>query len=153
MYLLYIITAVQNEPEQLRPFHLVEHGRVVVIGVVLVWTPLVVGFGTDLPVVVDDDLPVADLALPAADLLLSATAPLSQQLAAAAESAFQAPLYEIYGCTETGQLATRRTTQGQVWRTLGEVRLRCEDAAVWAEGGHVETLTRLNDEVELVAFT
>ena len=50
-----------------------------------------------------------------------------------------------------GQLATRRTTQGQVWRTLGEVRLRCEDAAVWAEGGHVETLTRLNDEVELVA--
>ena len=92
-----------------------------------------------------------DLALPAADLLLSATAPLSPQLAAAAESAFQAPLYEIYGCTETGQLATRRTTQGQVWRTLGEVRLRCEDAAVWAEGGHVETLTRLNDEVELVA--
>ena len=66
VYLLCIITAVQNEPEQLRPFHLVEHGRVVVIGVVLVWTPLVVGFGTDLPVVVDDDLPVADLALPAA---------------------------------------------------------------------------------------
>jgi acyl-coenzyme A synthetase/AMP-(fatty) acid ligase len=92
-----------------------------------------------------------ELALPAADLLLSATAPLSPQLAAAAESAFQAPLYEIYGCTETGQLATRRTTQGQAWRPLGDVRLRCEDAVVWAEGGHVEMPTRLNDEVELIA--
>jgi hypothetical protein len=53
------------EAERMRPFHLVEHGRIVVIGVVLVRTSLVVGFGTDLSVVVDDHLPVADLPLPA----------------------------------------------------------------------------------------
>ena len=51
----------------MRPFHLVEHGRVVMVGVVLVRTALVEGFGTDLPVVVDDHLPVADLPLPAAN--------------------------------------------------------------------------------------
>ncbi len=54
------------EAERMRPFHLVEHGRIVVVWVVLVRTALVVGFGTDLSVVVDDHLPVADLPLPAA---------------------------------------------------------------------------------------
>ncbi len=90
------------------------------------------------------------VAPPAADLLLSATAPLSGDLAAAAEAAFSCPLHEIYGCTETGQLATRRTTAGAAWQTFAGVRLRREGDAVWAEGGHIEVATRLNDEIELV---
>jgi hypothetical protein len=53
------------EAERMRPFHLVEHGRIVVVWIVLVRTALVVGFGTDLSVVVDDHLPMADLTLPA----------------------------------------------------------------------------------------
>lgn len=89
-------------------------------------------------------------ALPALDLLLSATAPLSQNLAVAAETRFAAPLFEIYGCTETGQLASRRTTAGAIWQTLPEVHLRREGEAVWAEGGHIEAATRLNDDIELV---
>jgi acyl-coenzyme A synthetase/AMP-(fatty) acid ligase len=88
--------------------------------------------------------------LPAADLLVSATAPLSANLAAEAEAAFAAPLYEIYGCTETGQLASRRTTAGAAWQTLAAVRLRREGDAVWAEGGHIDTPTRLSDEIELL---
>ena len=87
---------------------------------------------------------------PVADLLLSATAPLSANLAAEAEAAFAAPLYEIYGCTETGQLASRRTTVGAAWQTLDGVRLRREGDAVWAEGGHIDTPTRLSDEIELL---
>jgi len=90
------------------------------------------------------------IALPAADLLLSATAPLSANLAAEAEAGFAAPLYEIYGCTETGQLASRRTTAGTAWQTFAEIRLRREGEAVWAEGGHIDTPTRLSDEIELV---
>jgi acyl-coenzyme A synthetase/AMP-(fatty) acid ligase len=92
----------------------------------------------------------AGVTLPAADLLLSATAPLSPQLAVRAETAFGAALHEIYGCTETGQLATRQTTHGPVWKTLDGVRLRHRDEAAWAEGGHVDTPTRLNDRVELL---
>jgi len=88
--------------------------------------------------------------LPAVDLLLSATAPLSQTLAVAAETRFAAPLFEIYGCTETGQLASRRTTAGALWQTLPGVHLRREGEAVWAEGGHIEAATRLNDDIELV---
>jgi len=87
---------------------------------------------------------------PAVDLLLSATAPLSHSLAVAAETRLAAPLFEIYGCTETGQLASRRTAAGAIWQTLPEVHLRREGEAVWAEGRDIETATRLNDDIELV---
>jgi acyl-coenzyme A synthetase/AMP-(fatty) acid ligase len=90
------------------------------------------------------------LVLPAADLLVSATAPLSRDLAVEAETRFAAPLFEIYGCTETGQIASRRTTSGEAWQTFPDVRLRCEGEAVWAEGGHIEAPTLLNDVIELV---
>ncbi|MHB0973332.1 MAG: AMP-binding protein [Thiobacillus sp.] len=87
--------------------------------------------------------------LPAVDQLLSATAPLSQDLASEAESRFGAPLYEIYGCTETGQLATRRTTAGAEWQTLPAVRLRREGEVIRAEGGHIDSPTGLADVIEL----
>ena len=90
------------------------------------------------------------VALPVADLLLSATAPLSRDLAVEAETRFAAPLLEIYGCTETGQIASRRTTSGEAWQTFSDVRLRCEGEAVWAEGGHIEAPTLLSDVIELV---
>ena len=54
----------------------------------------------------------AGIDLPALDLVVCATAPLSPQLAARAEQRLGAPLVEIYGCTEAGQVATRRTTAG-----------------------------------------
>lgn len=87
--------------------------------------------------------------LPAVDQLVSATAPLSQDLAREAESRFGAPLHEIYGCTETGQLASRRPTAGAEWHTLADIRLRREGQRVWAEGGHIDSPTCLNDVIEL----
>jgi len=88
---------------------------------------------------------------PAADLLLCATAPLDAALAALAEARFEAPLLEIYGCTETGQMASRRTTRGPEWRTLTGVRVALRDGRAWACGGHVEEPTPLGDALEPVA--
>lgn len=94
---------------------------------------------------------LADAAsLPAVDQLLCATAPLSVELALQAETRFGAPLNEIYGCTETGQLASRRTANQEAWQTLGEIRLRREGQTVWAEGGHIASPTALGDTIELV---
>jgi acyl-coenzyme A synthetase/AMP-(fatty) acid ligase len=89
--------------------------------------------------------------VPALDLLVSATAPLSRLLAQDAEARFGAPLHEIYGCTETGQLASRRTVAEECWRTLGDVRLRRAGDAVWAEGGHIDLPARLGDIIEFDA--
>lgn len=96
---------------------------------------------------------LSGVALPPVDLLLSATAPLSPQLAAQAEAAFGGVLIEIYGCTEAGQVASRRTTQGQDWTTLGELRVRRQatpggDRFI-VEGGHVVEPTPLADLLEL----
>jgi acyl-coenzyme A synthetase/AMP-(fatty) acid ligase len=87
--------------------------------------------------------------IPEVDFLLCATAPLSPQLAAEAEARLLAPLYEIYGCTEAGQLATRRTVQCAEWRALPGVRLYQDEKGTWATGGHVESAVLLNDVIEL----
>jgi acyl-coenzyme A synthetase/AMP-(fatty) acid ligase len=87
--------------------------------------------------------------LPATDLLICATAPLSPQLAAQAEARFAAPLHEIYGCTEAGQVATRRTVETNEWRALPGVSLRTDAKGTWVKGGHVETEVMLADVIEL----
>jgi acyl-coenzyme A synthetase/AMP-(fatty) acid ligase len=83
------------------------------------------------------------------DLVLCATAPLSPQLAMQAESRFSAPLHEIYGCTEAGQIASRRTTETEEWRALAGVTLRADRQGTWVNGGHVESEILLSDVVEL----
>lgn len=93
----------------------------------------------------------AGLELPAVDLLLSATAPLSDKLAAAAEARFSTPLLEIYGCTETGQIASRRTTAGPAWQLLDDILLEQDAGRTYASGGHVERREALSDRLELLA--
>ena len=87
----------------------------------------------------------AGLALPSLALVLSATAPLSPQLAARAEARLHAPLVEIYGCTEAGQVATRRTTSGAEWHTFDALQLRGDGDAAVVSGGHVPQPTLLAD--------
>ena len=89
------------------------------------------------------------VAPPPVDFLLCATAPLSPQLAADAEARFAAPLTEIYGCTEAGQVATRRTVGTAEWRTFPGIALRQDQHGTWARGGHVEADTLLADVIEL----
>ena len=90
------------------------------------------------------------LALPAIDQLLSATAPLSAKLAGEVEAACGAPLFEIYGSTESSQLASRRTTTDPVWQLLTGVRLEQEEDITFAVGGHVEGRVGLSDIIELL---
>ncbi len=85
--------------------------------------------------------------MPSVDLILSATAPLSVALAKQAEACFDAPLIEIYGCTEAGQVATRRTVRERNWRCLDGVTLHGARGGTWASGAAVEGDARLHDEI------
>jgi acyl-coenzyme A synthetase/AMP-(fatty) acid ligase len=89
-----------------------------------------------------------DIPLPA--LVLSATAPMPTQLALAVEAHLQAPLLEIYGSTETGQIASRRTTEGAEWTLYPGIALSAANGGTWASGAHVEQPTPLADELELL---
>ena len=105
---------------------------------VLVTTPI------HLRALVDEPSP-----LPPVDLIVSATAPLATDLAAAAEARFAAPLVEIYGCSEAGQVATRRTAREELWRCLDGIVLRQEGASTFANGAAVARETLLHDAIEL----
>jgi acyl-coenzyme A synthetase/AMP-(fatty) acid ligase len=91
----------------------------------------------------------AGLDLPPVDLLVSATAPLSPQLACDAERRFGARLIEIYGSTETGQIASRRTVHSPEWHLWPDVHVNLHGGRAFAEGGHVEQRTLMGDVLEL----
>lgn len=86
--------------------------------------------------------------VPPVDFVLCATAPLAPQLAVEAEARFGAPLYEIYGCTEAGMVASRRTTQGVAWHLLSGVTMAQDEQGTRVHGGHVEVEAALSDVIE-----
>ena len=91
----------------------------------------------------------SEIDLPPLDLVISATAPLSAELARAVEARFHTILLEIYGSTETGQIAIRRPSESAAWRLWPGVRLKVSDDQVFAHGGHVEQLTAMQDVIEI----
>ncbi len=61
--------------------------------------------------------------LPELERVISATAPLYPELAAEAERRWSTQVWEIFGATEVGSIATRRTVAGDVWTAYPRVRL------------------------------
>lgn len=89
------------------------------------------------------------LDIPPLALVLCATAPLAAELACEVEARTGAPLVEIYGSTETGQIATRRTSQGEAFTLLDGVALvpQAQGLAL-ASGGHLAAPTPVHDLIE-----
>ncbi|WP_295373188.1 AMP-binding protein [uncultured Pseudacidovorax sp.] len=95
------------------------------------------------------------LAVPPVDMVLSATAPLSPQLAAQAERATGGVMVEIYGSTETGQVATRCPVRSEVWEVMGDIRVQAETGPDGAErfvfsGDFIPAPTPMADLLELL---
>jgi acyl-coenzyme A synthetase/AMP-(fatty) acid ligase len=65
----------------------------------------------------------AHIQLPALKRVVSATSPLSADLAARLEATWSTEVFEIYGCTEAGVMARRRTAVSEAWETFtgGEI--------------------------------
>ena len=91
------------------------------------------------------------LTLPKIETVVSATAPLSTPLAQIIEQRCDAQLIEIYGSTETGQIASRRPTHQSEWNLFPGIRLSTDGENVQAYGGHIGRPTILNDVIEPVA--
>jgi acyl-coenzyme A synthetase/AMP-(fatty) acid ligase len=96
----------------------------------------------------------ASVELPPLARVISATAPLFPNMAAAAERRWNTEVFEIFGATEVGSIASRRTLDGDVWTTYPRVRL--SDRATNA--GESEAVVtgpftephRLNDVIEIL---
>jgi acyl-coenzyme A synthetase/AMP-(fatty) acid ligase len=90
----------------------------------------------------------AEQALPPLELIVSATAMLPANLAREVEGRYGAPLLEIYGSTETGQMASRRTALEDHWRLWPGVQLTVTDVHCSAHGGHIARTIALADVLE-----
>jgi acyl-coenzyme A synthetase/AMP-(fatty) acid ligase len=83
--------------------------------------------------------------------IVSATAPLSAELAKRAEEMFCCYVMEIYGCTEAGSMATRRTVDGDLWRFYDGITSHEQDGVVYISGSHLPDPVPLNDFIEVQA--
>ena len=85
--------------------------------------------------------------------IVASTMSLPPALAAAAEAKWHVPVVEIYGSTETGALATRRTALDEWWTPLRGVELRQqidgEAKRIRASGSHIDVPVLLADELRL----
>ena len=91
----------------------------------------------------------AEVTVPPLSLVLCATAPLPDELAHAVEARLGAPLVEIYGSTETGQIATRRTARTECFTLFDELELvPAGDGVALASGGHLLAPTPIHDVIE-----
>jgi len=59
-------------------------------------------------------------------LFISATAPLDIELARQCEQKYSAQIKEIFGCTEVGSMAWRRTIESEQWTVLDDINLELD---------------------------
>ncbi len=83
------------------------------------------------------------------DRILCSTAPLSLKLAQQVEDCFNAPLYEIFGSTETLSYASRRITNNPKWQPYQGITIRQQAKQFLISGGHLEKPVLLNDQFQL----
>jgi acyl-coenzyme A synthetase/AMP-(fatty) acid ligase len=83
------------------------------------------------------------------EAVISATMPLSAGLASQVEVRYGAAVHEIFGCTEAGSLATRRTTESARWEALTGITVEERAGRAWVHGGHVRQSTPLADIVSI----
>lgn len=91
----------------------------------------------------------AGVTMPPLECIISATAPLDTELAHAIETAWQTRVLEIYGSTETGSVASRRTTAGDTWRLYDDMQLSHHDG-VLLSGAQLPQPLHLHDDIEVL---
>lgn len=88
------------------------------------------------------------LRAPELSCVISATAPLDPSLAADVETRWSTRIVEIFGATECGSIATRRTTGGDAWLPYLGITLRDADPAPLVAAPFAPDIP-LADEIDL----
>ncbi|UPY37593.1 hypothetical protein [Sediminicoccus sp. KRV36] len=88
--------------------------------------------------------------LPPMHAVISATAPLDPTLATRAEALWNAPVMEIFGATEVGSIASRRTAREAAWTLYDGVSLTRRDEVVQAAAEGAPA-TALSDVLDLLS--
>lgn len=87
--------------------------------------------------------------LPGLDRIFSATAPLSRDQAKALEARYGAEVLEVFGCSESGIIATRKAATQALWTLSDDMELSVTEGATRVRGRHLPDEIELPDLVEL----
>lgn len=90
---------------------------------------------------------MSGLDFPSVERVLCATAPLDVDIAQKAERCFGGELREIYGCSEVGSMAYRRTATEKDWHLFSEIRLTQVGDVTMASADHVPDLVEMQDMI------
>lgn len=88
----------------------------------------------------------SNLAMPPVKQLLCATAPLSDSLAQTTETCFGGELVEVYGCSEVGSMARRRTAQTDLWQLFDGLTFAQDFSVI--RGDHLPQEQPVQDRLE-----
>lgn len=91
----------------------------------------------------------AELEWPEVALVLSATAPLDRALAERAERILHAPLNEVYGCSETGAVASRRPCTDSAWLPYAGITLENKGGECRVNAPHLPAPRPLADRIRI----
>lgn len=80
--------------------------------------------------------------------VLCATSPLTVELASEIEQAFSAPLREVYGCSEVGSMAVRRTAIENSWVKFSGIHFTRQENTTTVSAEHLPESTVLQDVIE-----
>jgi len=80
--------------------------------------------------------------------VLCATSPLTTELATEVEQKFNAPLREVYGCSEVGSMAVRRSAKEQAWFKFEGIDFAQNDGTTTVRAEHLPSDTVLQDFIE-----
>ncbi len=92
----------------------------------------------------------ADLNWPELAFIISATAPLSSDLARQAERLLDTRVLEIFGCSEAGSIASRQTTVDSCWHLYEGMSVRMVDQIAYIEAEQLCQSVPLGDRIEVV---
>lgn len=87
--------------------------------------------------------------MPEIAAIVSATAPLTTELAQEAQDRFGAPVIEMFGSTETCVIAYRRTAMETQWHLYDDVELVPQPDGTLVAAGHLSMPVQLQDIVQL----
>jgi len=96
-----------------------------------------------------DALLRSGVTVPTLERILCATAPLSNAQAVKLEKGFGTRVQEVFGCTESGIIATRDTARESLWRVAGTLRLESAKNGFVVLGDHLPGPVLLPDVIEL----
>lgn len=93
---------------------------------------------------------MSGLAFPQVERVLCATAPLDVEIAEKAEACFDGELREIYGCSEVGSMAFRRTAKESEWNLFSQIQMTQSGDITIASADHVPEQVEMQD---MIRFT